>query len=136
MASLKNQVRVLTSALPVQLRSIASTVTGLVPDVQLPAIAPTISRGSSLTLSLPGLAGRSSTRLTIPTPADALKGVESILPAQVPRLSQALGFGPAAPPANGPTGPLVGEAQDRKPTSFRGVESGGAAVGAGGYRFN
>ncbi len=134
MAGLKNQIRVLTSALPVQLRSAANTITGLVPDVQLPAIAPTISRGSSFTVSLPGLAGRTSTKLTIPTPADALKGVESILPAQVPRLSQALGFGPAAPPANGAS-PLIGEAQDRKPTSFRTSDGAGSAVTAGGYRF-
>jgi hypothetical protein len=136
MAGLRNQIRVLNSALPVQLRGVASTVAGLVPDVQLPAVLPSITRGRSLTLNIPGLAGRTSTRLTIPTPADALKGVESVLPAQVPRLSEALGFGPAAPPANGNGGALVGEAQDRAPTTFRATESASSRVGAGGYRFS
>lgn len=137
MASLKNQIRVLNSALPIQVRPIAASIAGLVPDIQLPALMPTITRGSSFILNLPGLGGRAATKINVATPVDALKGVESVLPAGVPRLSQALGLGPAAPPANGNAGPLVGEAQDRQPTSFRATRSSGASnVGAGGYRFS
>ena len=136
MVSLKNQIRVLSSTLPVQVRGIASQVTSLIPDIQLPAIVPTISRGSSFTLSLPGLGGRRATSINVPTPVDALKGVESVLPTGVPRLSQALGLGPPAPPANGNAGPLVGEAQDRQPTSFRPTRATSSPVGAGGYRFS
>lgn len=136
MATLKNQIRVLNSALPVQVRSVFSQITDLVPDIQLPAIAPTISRGNSFILSLPGLGGRSATRINVPTPSDAIKGVESVLPTGVPRLSQALGFAPAPPPTNGNAAPMVGEAQDRQRTTFRATRPGSSSVGAGGYRFS
>jgi hypothetical protein len=102
MPTIRGQARVLSSELPIGLRQTALQVTNAIPDVQLPNFLPSISRGNSFTLNLPSITGRGGgTRLSIPTPVDALKVAEGVLPTNVPRLSTALGFSTRAADRNG-----------------------------------
>lgn len=137
MPSLRGQLRVLSTALPIQVRSGLNQAINAVPDVQLPRAAPTLSRGNSFTLNIPSITGRGATRFNIPGPGDGLKAVEGLIPG-APKLSQALGLNGGLVNGDGNGnggGPMQGGAT-LTPGGYRATttQNGGSTLTPGGYR--
>ena len=141
--SLRGQLRVLTMQLPGALRAPILNAVNAIPELALPGFVPTINGGNSLTLNLQSpLSGR-ATQVTLPTPVDGLRVIESALPEGVPRLTAALGFAKnGGVVQNGATAPPPGTSRassERRPTTTsrpitRTSQTRNGTVHEGGYR--